>query len=350
MKFGEKISFNLDMTKSLTRSAGVTAERPATKMRAASIIRPGQLGVQETAVPEPNPDEVLVRLEGCGVCASNLPVWEGQPWFQYPYAPGAPGHEGWGRIERTGSNVRDLQIGDRVAMLSAHAYAEYDTASADGVVKLPASFDGQPFPGEALGCAMNIFRRCEITAGQSVAIVGTGFLGLLLTRLAAKAGARMVIAVSRRGFALDVARDCGATETVEMDDHWRIIERVKSLTENLGCERVIEATGKQWPLDLAGELAGERGRLIIAGYHQDGPRQVNMQLWNWRGLDVINAHERNPKVYVDGMRAAVEAVESGAIDPTPLYTHRFALEELASAFEIMRERPAGFVKALINLS
>jgi len=54
---------------------------------------------------------------------------------------------------------------------------------------------------------------------------------------------------------------------------------------------VIEAAGQQWPLDLATELTRERGRLIIAGYHQDGPRQINMQLWNWRGLDVINAHE-----------------------------------------------------------
>ena len=51
---------------------------------------------------------------------------------------------------------------------------------------------------------------------------------------------------------------------------------------------------------------GERGRLVIAGYHQDGPRQVNMQLWNWRGIDVINAHERDPRRYVDGMRAAVD--------------------------------------------
>jgi hypothetical protein len=55
--------------------------------------------------------------------------------------------------------------------------------------------------------------------------------------------------------------------------------------------------------DLAGELCAERGRLVIAGYHQDGMRQVNVQLWNWRGIDVINAHERDPQAYVDGMRA-----------------------------------------------
>ena len=86
----------------------------------------------------------------------------------------------------------------------------------------------------------------------------------------------------------------GAAETIPMHDHWQIIERVRELTGGTFCDRVIEAVGKQWPLDLAAELTREGGRLVIAGYHQDGPRQVNMQLWNWRGFDVANAHERDP--------------------------------------------------------
>jgi threonine dehydrogenase-like Zn-dependent dehydrogenase len=74
-----------------------------------------------------------------------------------------------------------------------------------------------------------------------------------------------------------------------------------------------------------------------------------MQLWNWRGLDVINAHERDPKVYLEGIRLAVDAVASGKLDPTPLYTHTFKLDELNQAFEAMRKRPDGFLKALVTL-
>jgi threonine dehydrogenase-like Zn-dependent dehydrogenase len=135
-----------------------------------------------------------------------------------------------------------------------------------------------------------------------------------------------------------------------MDDHWKIIERVKALTDGAFCPCVIEATGKQWPLDLAGELTGERGRLVIAGYHQDGLRQVNLQLWNWRGLDVINAHERDPRVYREGTQSAVEAVAAGVLDPRPLYTHTFPLERLADALHITSERPDGFLKALVLAS
>ncbi|HEY2736414.1 MAG TPA: zinc-binding dehydrogenase, partial [Polyangiales bacterium] len=205
----------------------------------------------------------------------------------------------------------------------------------------------QPCPGEALGCAMNIFRRSAIESGQWVAIVGAGFLGTLLVQLAARSGAR-VIAISRRRYALDLAEQAGAVRTIPMLDHHAIIREVMQCTEGRGCERVIEAVGEQWPLDLAGELSAERGRLIVAGYHQD-PRQVNMQLWNWRGLDVINAHERAPEAYVRGIREAVEAVTSGLIDPAPLYTHAFPLIEVGAALTALQTRPDGMLKSWVSL-
>jgi 2-desacetyl-2-hydroxyethyl bacteriochlorophyllide A dehydrogenase len=317
-------------------------------MRAAVLAGPRRVEIQEVPTPSLAADQVLVRLEGCGVCASNLPPWEGKPWFNYPMAPGALGHESWGRVEAVGEGVTEFAPGDRVAMISNNAYAEYDVAHVASVVKLPESLDGEAFPAEPLGCAMNIFKRAAIQKGDTVAIVGIGFLGALLTQLAKAAGAR-VIAITRREFALQFARDGGAAHTITMDDHQRIIDEVKQLTGGMFCDVVIEAVGKQWPLDLSAELTRERGRLVIAGYHQDGPRHVNMQLWNWRGLDVINAHERDPAIYLEGMREAVCAVESGTIDPRPLYTHEFALEQLGEALNMSAERPDGFMKALIRM-
>ncbi|MGH7908068.1 MAG: L-iditol 2-dehydrogenase, partial [Candidatus Binataceae bacterium] len=83
--------------------------------------------------------------------------------------------------------------------------------------------------------------------------------------------------------------------------------------------------------------------------HQDGPRQVNLQQWNWKGIDVINAHERDPNIYISGMREAVSAAASGALDLSSLLTHRFRLSEINMAFEMAKERPEGFVKAVIAL-
>ncbi|MBW8784408.1 MAG: zinc-binding dehydrogenase [Novosphingobium sp.] len=326
---------------------GDSRNMPST-MRAAVLEAPGRLRFERVPVPEPGPGEVRVRLEGCGVCASNLEPWAGLEWMTYPGEPGGFGHEGWGTIDAVGDGVDGLKVGDRVAAVSFRSFAEWDIACAQMVVPLPGSLAAEPFPGEPLGCAFNIFRRSDVRAGQTVAIVGIGFLGAVLTRLASEAGAR-VIAISRRESSLVLARQFGAAETIAMDDHWRIVERVEELTGEALCERVIECVGRQWPLDLASELVGFGGKLIVAGYHQDGPRHVNMQMWNWKGIDVINAHERDPAVQLQGLREAVEAVASVRLDPRPLYTHRYPLERLGDALDATRDKPDGFVKALVML-
>src|SRR2546423_7968317 len=119
-------------------------------MRAAVLTAPRSLRVEAVAVPVPQAGEVRVRLEGCGVCASNLPTWTGMPWTQYPTEPGALGHEGWGIIDAVGDEVTGLTAGDRAAAGSYRASAGYDLAPSRAVVKLPPDLHATPFPGAAL--------------------------------------------------------------------------------------------------------------------------------------------------------------------------------------------------------
>lgn len=314
--------------------------------RAATLVRPLTTRIREVPIPEPADDQVRVRLQGCGICASNLPVWEGRPWFNYPMDAGSPGHEGWGIIDAVGAQVRDLEPGQRVAMMSGHAYAEYDIAGRDCVVPLPEELDDEPFPGEPFGCAMNIFDRSDIRDQHSVAIVGAGFLGLLLTQLAADAGAHVVV-LSHREYALQLALSMDAEEVIATQEDGRDAERALQVTSGRGFDRVIEVSGAQSSLDLASAITAEHARLVIAGYHQDGMRQVNMQQWNWRGLDVINAHERSMDRYVSGVQRAIQAALEGRLDPFPLLTHTVSLGSLDRGFNLMRERPEGFIKALL---
>jgi threonine dehydrogenase-like Zn-dependent dehydrogenase len=315
------------------------------KMRAAVLCSPRTIEVQSHDLPTPSARQVRVRIEGCGVCGSNLAPWEGRSWFQYPFEVGAPGHEGWGVVDAMGDDVSSVKTGDRVAVLSYHAFAEFDIAEEQNVVPLPQSLKKKPFPGEALGCAFNVFRRAQIVKGETVTVIGVGFLGALLVALCTTAGAR-VIAISRRPFALEIARKMGARETLAMDG---AAVSVKEFTAGRMCDCVIEAAGTQETLDLATEITCERGRMVVAGYHQDGSRKVNMQLWNWRGIDVINAHERDSRIYIRGIREAVEAVASGRLDPSPLYTHTFSLDEISQAFSSMQQRLDNFLKALVRI-
>jgi len=311
-------------------------------MRAAVIRESRAVELVDVPLPEPGEGEVRLRLEGSGVCGSDLPVWSGRPWFEYPRPAGAPGHEGWGVVDAVGPGVEGLSVGDRVAGLTYRAYADYDVARAEDLVPLPEGVEY--FPGEALGCAVNVVKRSGIEAGHTVAIVGAGFLGCVIAQLATVAGAR-VIAVSRRRSALETAATMGAAETIALEEP--VVERVEELTEGELCDVVVEAAGVQATLEVAGPLTKTRGRLVIAGFHQDGRREVDMQLWNWRGLDVINAHERDPRVYVEGIREAADAVAAGRLDPGSLYTHRFGLDEVDAALATAVERPDGFMKALV---
>jgi threonine dehydrogenase-like Zn-dependent dehydrogenase len=281
-------------------------------MRAGVLLGPCVAAVRTVDRPIPGPGEVRIRVDGCAIADSDRLCWEGLPWARYPRDPGAPGHEGWGRVDEVGHGVTSLRPGQRVAFLGERSFAEYDVAAADRVVRLPRSLDGRPFPGAALAAAVDVVARSRILPGMDVAVVGAGFMGALLTRLAARAGGN-VIALSRRDAGLRLARAMGALATVAVHETEQVLRDLRGLT----------------------------------GHHHGGPRQVNMALWNWKGLDVVNAHERNPHVRVDRLREAVHLAACGELDAQPLFTHALPLDALQEGLELARTRPAGFVKALV---
>src|SRR6188768_2543616 len=131
-------------------------------MLAAVLEKPQQFLLHKTGSPPIKKNEIQIKVSGCGICASSIPVWEGREWFSYPMEPGSPGHEGWGVVADIGDGVDDIQPGDAVTFLSYHAYAEFDKAAAGSYVKLPGTFKDKPFPGEPLACAMNILYRSDI--------------------------------------------------------------------------------------------------------------------------------------------------------------------------------------------
>jgi len=327
-------------------TAGTPEAPTRTRKSAVAVIDgPRSIRFEDLPVPRPGPNEVVIRIEGSGICGSDVAVWEGREWFDYPFAPGAPGHEGWGVVEEVGVAVTDVAPGCRVAALTHHAYGSYDVAGSNAVVALPDNVR-DPFPAEAVACAMNVFARSGIGRGSNVAVVGVGFMGAILIQLATAAGAR-VVALSRRPFSLDVARRCGAQQAISLDAA-DVMGRVAEFTAGELCDVAVEAAGRQTTLDVASDLVKVRGRLVIAGYHQDSGRTVNMQSWNWRGIDVVNAHERDPAIYVEGIRRAVRAVGDGTIDLSPLVTHSFHLSELDRALDTLIQRPEGFLKAVVQ--
>jgi len=317
-------------------------------MRSAVLLEPRRFDIDSMEPPAPGEGEIVLKVLGCGVCGSDMGPWKGLQGLEYPMPPGAPGHEVFGTVETVGPGVTGLAAGDPVTALSYRAYSEYDLAKAADVVPLPPALAGRVVLGEPVACAVNVSRRAGVAEGDVVVLLGTGFLGSLILQLLRAPGAprpSRVLTVSRHRLSPDMAGLLGVDESLTYEDD--VHGRVGAATGGNMADVVIEATGKQRPLDLGAELTRVRGRLIVAGYHQDGPRTVNMQLWNWRGIDVINAHERDPQIYKRGMEEGVRLLAEGALNLAPLITHTFPLTEINRAFSTAEERPEGFLKSVV---
>src|SRR5687768_10444175 len=118
------------------RSKAMPPADASESQQALVLVRPLLSRVQRVVTPEPGEGEVRVRLQGCGISQWHVSLWEGRPWFNYPQEAGAPGHEGWGFVDALGAGVDDLEIGQRVALLSGHAYAQFNVAARECVVPL----------------------------------------------------------------------------------------------------------------------------------------------------------------------------------------------------------------------
>jgi L-iditol 2-dehydrogenase len=314
-------------------------------MRQAVLTGPRRFAIEELPVPEIGPDEVLLRVAACGVCASELDIYQGAAGHaSYPWRPG---HEVSGVVERAGARVAAPAPGDPVAVFVTTAgYGEY--------VAVPAAhcFPAGDVPlelalGEPLACAVNAVELAGIALADDVVVVGAGFMGQLAIRLVQLRGPRRLIVADTRDDALARAASAGATATVNPARE-PLAERVLELTGGAGADVTIEFTGTQGALEVVGACTRMSGTLVIAGYHQGPPRQVPLADWNWNAFRIANAHFRDVATILRGLRAGMRLVSSGRLSLEGLVTHRFPLASIDEAFRTAIEKPEGFVKATVT--
>lgn len=304
--------------------------------RIARSVAPRRIEVTTEEIGSPRSGQVLVRIVACGVCASELHAWEG-PLPEYPVAMG---HEPIGIVEETGPGVRSLSAGDMVTGRFGPAFADHVIVDQRDPVVVPAGVGRDDALGEPLGCVVEARRRTPVGSGDSVAVVGAGYMGLLMLELLGIGGAGRIVAIDPRVDARSVALELGASETFAPAD--------PSIEGRAGTfDVVIEASGAQAGLDMATGLVREHGVISILGFHQGGRRSVDLETWNWKSIDVVNAHVRRRDLLNEAIRQGLDLVRLGRIHPARMLTHRFRLEDLDDAFETLASKPEGFVKAIV---
>ena len=313
-------------------------------MKIAILTGPKEFKFEEQELPALLPDEVLVQVAACGVCTSELDMWEGRAG-SHMY-PRYPGHEVSGVVADVGKDVQGLAAGDRVAVWApGRGFAEYV------VVKSRYCFPAGDLPldlalAEPLACAVNTVELANVSLSDDVVIVGAGFMGNLVQKLVTLQGPRRLIVADTRADALERALKLGATHVVNVKNE-SLPDAVKSLTDGQGADVSFEVVGAQGPLNLLGDVTRMSGKLVIVGYHQGEPRQIPLGYWNWMAFQILNAHFREEATILRGMRIGMRLLTSGRLRLDDLVSHRFRLNQINEAFLAAHEKPEGFVKSTI---
>lgn len=298
--------------------------------------------LEDTPIPVIHADEVLVKVAACGVCASELDMWDGSGSSAYPIYPG---HEVSGTVDAVGDRVSGASVGDPVSVwVTTRGFADYVAVKAEycrtaGEVPLDLAL------GEPVACAVNAVELADVRLGDDVVIIGAGFMGNLVQLLVRMRGAHQVIVADTRLDALARAKALGATRVVDVGTE-SLVDVVADSTE-AGADLTFECTGTQAPLLVVGDVTRMSGKVALVGFHQGAPREVPLALWNWKAFTLLNAHFRDVATIMRGMTVGMRLLTSGALSLEPLVTHRFALPQIDEAFRLAREKPEGFVKATI---
>lgn len=316
-------------------------------MRIAVLYGPREFCIEEQPRPSIQNDECLIRIRACGVCHSEIHQWAvKQEGLSYPRYIG---HEVSGEIIEVGAEVKKFNPGDRVSVwVDGRGYGEEIGVKAGWVFPIAPTVPFEHALSEPLACCTNGVLKAKVQLGDTVALVGTGFMGLMLLQQVILRGPKQVIAIDIRDEMLDLAKQLGADVVINPQKEI-VVDRIKELTDGKGVDVSFEAGGVQATLDLAADICRMEGKLVIFGYHP-GPRQIkDLGSWNWMAFDIINAHFRDLSTILTGARIGMDLLNAGKLTMAPLITHTFPLESIEDAFVAAKEKPKGFVKSVIVL-
>lgn len=243
---------------------------------------PEVLRLEDVPVPEPGAGQVLIRVEAVGV--NFIDVYHREGLYQLP-APFTPGREAAGVVERVGQGVTTCRPGDRVASESlSGGYAEYALAAAERVVPIPEGVDSRTAAAvllQGLTAHYLAYSTYQLRSGITCLIhAAAGGLGLLLSQVASRLGARVIGTVSTDEKAR-LAREAGADEVILYTTEDFVAE-TKRLTGGAGVQVVYDSVGRTTFLKGLDCLA-PRGMMVLCGQSSGPVEPIDPQILNRKG-------------------------------------------------------------------
>jgi L-iditol 2-dehydrogenase len=333
-------------------------------MKAARLYAPGDLRIEDVAVPDAGPGELTIQVRACATCGTDAKIFH--HGHHHISLPRTLGHEIAGEIAEVGPGVDGWSPGDRVQVIAAipcgacyncrrghetvcenlesmgyqydGAFAEFmriprKVLDVDGVNRIP---EGVPFEAasltEPLACVLNGQQIAEVGEGDVVVILGAGPIGCLHIRLARARGASRVILADINQKRLDLAARAEPDVMINSGEE-DPVDAVRKLTDGRGADVVITATGAGQAQEQALEMAAPRGRIsLFGGLPRDNSViRFDSNLVHYRELFVMGAYGSAPHHNSE----ALALIAGGKVPVEDLITHRLPLSEVRQAIDIV---------------
>lgn len=343
-------------------------------MKAALLYRIRDIRLEERERPSFAPDEVLFRVKSVGVCGSDVTYFtQGRIGDQIVTAPHILGHECSGEIVKMGNEVKGIEIGRRVAIEPGipcrccpscrigyynicpdvrflgtppilGAYQEYMSYPADFVFPLPSCINyDEGAMIEPLAVALHAVDLGNVQNGASIAILGTGSIGLLTLQVAISAGALFSLATDLIPERLRLAQKYGADIVIDSGKE-NAVQRIKEETDDQGVDIVFEAAGEPETFQESIHLVRPGGTIVLIGICREDMVPLDFQTARRKEIAI-----KNVRRFRHAYRRAISLVAKGKIEVKSLVTHRFNLSQLPEAFELVEGRRDGVIKAVIKI-
>ena len=326
-------------------------------MRAAVFHGNGELRVEDRAMPAPAAGEVVIRVEACGICGSDLQIVNVPPG--HPSTPPVViGHEFVGRISALGTGVDDLRTGQRVTVdpdpKCGHCFycragrpanceniialgvyrdgslAEYVAAPASAVYPIAEGVPAEVAALiEPLACVANGASRANVRPGESAVIFGAGTIGCLFLALFKAAGASPVIVVEPSEPRRRIASDVGADEALTPE---QFVARRSELLPR-GADVLVDAVGNQFATCV--EHAALGARIVLFGQNRNARPAIQQSTITERSLTVMGTY-----ITQYTFPTAIRLIEQGSLPLAPIVTHVRSLEQLPEGMDLLRSGEA----------
>ncbi len=347
-------------------------------MRQAVLVGPRDIRIDEAPKPEVDDDTVIIRIEGLGICGSNLHLWlaEGSavPLAMFPM-PGALGHEHSGVIDEVGKNVSKVKPGDRVTIdpfenqacgacdycgigyyhhcsnslnLGIGGYADYVKGSEKGLYVLPNNIETRAAAVvQPAACSIAGIRRAGVVEGGTVVVLGAGVLGLSAAGAAKALGAGKVIMTAKHDSQAALAERFGVDIVVRSSVD-NVVEQIMAETGGAGADLVVETVGGAAPtLDQAMDIVRPVAKIVVLGLWDN---LYPFDSWKAVLKDATILFSLNHGL-IDNRTdygLCLEWMSNGMVPAQDLCTHYRPLDDIQAAFELAADKTQGVVKVVLE--